>query len=356
MSRYASAHFSFVERIVVIVCYPFIALASLLGLYRWGDDPARALTGRAKVIWHEATARGIRMRQMILCGKPMEFYTVRMGKKNYYFNGLPIPPSRNALSYSWIDDKINLKRFFQKHQIPVSKGGRVWNLVGARKTFAALSKPVIVKPRRGSHGRHSVTHVYTEEELVEAHRIATQLCQCVVVEEHLIGSVYRGTYVDGTIVGILRGDPPRVVGDGVSTIRELVARKNATRHPRVGEVIIDAKCVDFLARQELSPDTVVDAGRVIDLSEKIGLAYGGNAVEMIPQTHPELIAILKKAGDLLAAPVVGFDFIIPDATIGPTGQRWGIIEANAEPFIDLHHDPLEGMGINVAAMVWDLWT
>jgi D-alanine-D-alanine ligase-like ATP-grasp enzyme len=57
----------------------------------------------------------------------------------------------------------------------------------------------------------------------------------------------------------------------------------------------------------------------------------------------------------MGTPIVGFDFIIPDPTQDPRDQKWGIIEANMNPFIDLHHFPLVGNPINVAAKVWDMW-
>jgi hypothetical protein len=39
----------------------------------------------------------------------------------------------------------------------------------------------------------------------------------------------------------------------------------------------------------------------------------------------------------------------------PNNQKWGIIEANSLPFIDLHYWPLYGEPVNIASYVWDLW-
>jgi cyanophycin synthetase len=212
-----------------------------------------------------------------------------------------------------------------------------------------------VKPQLGSRGRHTTTHIYTKEDLLKAYRIAKQLCHFVIVEEHLFGSVYRATYVGGEIVGILRGDPPRITGDSVHTIKELIAIKNENKKNLVKDVQITDGLVEFIGRQNLTLDTVLESGRTIDLSEKIGISYGGFAAEEFPTTHLKLLSYLKKAGDFLKAPVVGFDFIIEDAKADPDTQRWGIIEANSLPFINLHHFPLEGDPINVAGKVWDLW-
>jgi D-alanine-D-alanine ligase-like ATP-grasp enzyme len=154
---------------------------------------------------------------------------------------------------------------------------------------------------------------------------------------------------------VLRGDPPRVTGDGASSVRELIAQKNANRPKEVHEVEEKQTVEECLERQGYTYDSILENDKRIDLLEKIGLSYGGDAVEEFPNTHPKLLAELKRAGDLLNIPLVGFDFISEDITKDPSEVRWGIIEANSMPFIDLHHDPRAGTPINVAAKVWDLW-
>jgi cyanophycin synthetase len=210
-----------------------------------------------------------------------------------------------------------------------------------------------VKPRFGSRGRHTTTFVSTLVDLKVAYKSARELSWPVIVEEHLTGSVYRATCVDGKLVGILAGDPPRITGDGVHTIKELIDTKNATRPERVGEVKYTEKLTAFLARQQYTLETVLPAGLRIDLSEKIGLSYGGCSREDTAVTHPKLQAELARAAKVVGDPLLGFDFIAPSITADPDTMKWGIIECNSVPFINLHHDPLEGTPVNAAAAVWD---
>ena len=57
----------------------------------------------------------------------------------------------------------------------------------------------------------------------------------------------------------------------------------------------------------------------------------------------------------MGLPVVGFDVIIGDPTKSADSQRFGIIECNSLPFIDLHYYALEGKPRNIAGMIWDMW-
>ncbi len=327
----------------------------IIRLARFSTDIEKVCGGRSKVIWEEARARGIFMEQMVLGNKYTEQFRAKMHGKQYYFTSLPIPPYLDQRAYLWIDSKVALKKFFLKHNVPTPKGGSACTLKTALAIWNRIEKPVITKPANGSRGRHSLTHLHTETDLKHAFFVSQQLCCSVVVEEHLRGSVYRATYVGGEIAGVLRGDPPRVTGDGVSTVRELIVEKNANRPKEVRAVEEKQTVEECLFRQGYAYESVLEKDKRIDLLEKIGLSYGGDAVEDFPLAHPKLLAELKRAGDLLNVPLVGFDFISEDITKDPSHVRWGIIEANSMPFIDLHHDPRAGTPINVAAKVWDLW-
>lgn len=345
----------FFRKIVKIIMTPYLWLFRGIGFLKMNTDPEKAFTERSLVIWQEAKRREIEMQQFVILDKPIEQYRAKINGSWQYFESLPIPPKLPQLSYSWMDDKWLLKKKLKEANIPVPQGARVSSLKGALKVFKTLKKPVITKPSLGSRGRHTTTFIHTEEELAQGFKVAQTLSLFVVIEEMLMGSVYRATYVGGEIVGILRGDPPRITGDGLHSIGELIAKKNKEKDSRVKDVIITKKTIEFLNRQGFSLDTVLETNKTIDLSEKIGTSYGGFAAEDSPKTHPKTLAYLKKAGDLLNAPVIGFDFIIPHIEEDPDNQHWGIIEANSLPFINLHHFPLEGPSKNVAGKVWDLW-
>ncbi len=334
----------------------WVRFLELLHLIHFTNDSSTACSQRSGVIWAEAIRRGITMEQMVISDKPVEQYRAYLGGRWHYFGSIPIPPSADRRAYLWMDSKVALKKYLKEHGVRVPQGGGASTRAQAEEIFNAVLKPVIVKPENGSRGRHTLTNLSTIEDLHHGFKVASQLCYRVVVEEHLKGSVYRGTYVGGEIVGVLRGDPPRITGDGVSTIEQLIEKKNREKHEGVKDVVVSEVIREFLARQGYTTMSIVEKGKTIDIIEKIGLSYGGDAVEEFPLAHPKLLDALKKAGDVLGVPVIGFDFISEDITKDPDTVRWGIIEANSVPFIDLHHFPREGAPINVAGKVWDLWS
>ena len=326
---------------------------------------------RAKVLWDEAERQGIVMTELLLFGKPFDCYLAEKTEKliqvvpgqipgkhskplHIVFSGLPRPKGYDNSELDTMDDKLLLKRKLQAAMLPVPQGGSAWSLGQALKIFRTIRKPVIVKPRAGSRGRHTTTYVETEADLRQAYRIAKQLCFWVIVEEQLFGPVYRATAINYEIRGVLRGDSPQVIGDGLHTIAQLVEQKNSSPHNGVKDIVLEISVSLFLSRQKKSLKTIPAKGETVVLSEKIGVNYGGSSSEDLQVCHPENKAMFARAAKVAGDPIVGFDFIIPDITQSYVHQHCGFLEANSLPFINLHHDPLLGKPENVARYVWEL--
>ncbi len=309
---------------------------------------------RAKVLWEEAERRGIDMREVQMFRRNVDTFVAEKNGRQVIFSGLPRPEGHHNSILDVMDDKKYFKHAMREAGIPVPDGGSAWNFIQARNIFRRVQKPVIVKPRTGSRGRHSTTYIYTEEQLKKAFDVAKQLCFWVIVEEHIEGPVYRGTVINYECEGVLRGDAPSVVGDGVSSIMELAKARNAALPENVKPTPLDSRTEIFLHRQALGLASVPEAGRRVYLSEKVGIGYGGSSSEDFDICHPENKELCERAARALREPIVGFDFIIPDITKPYTQQRVGFIEANSIPFINLHHHPLLGQPRNVAAAVWEL--
>ncbi len=330
-------------------------LLHVIGIIRYDDDIENTMNGRSKVVWEEARRRGIEMRQLFFFGKCIDHFRAKIHGKYYFFNSLPIPPWLPRDGYAWIDNKFNFAKRFEEAKIPSPKTRKISSYKDAVFAFNELRKPLIIKPKLGSLGRHTTTNINTINSLKKAFDLAREITYSMVVQEHLFGSVYRATVVDGNLVGFFRADPPYVTGDGFHTILELIEEKNKSKKERVGDILINKELINFLDRQNYKVDSVIHSGLKINLVAKTGRFYGGYTKEILPEIHPKFYSILKKASDLVSVPVAGFDLIIEDATKDPDTQHWGIIECNSLPFIDLHYFPLEGEPVNIAKYVWDLW-
>lgn len=326
-----------------------------LGIVKYSNNIDKALTGRSKLVWEEAQARSIPMEQIIMFGKYIEYYRAFINNSWFYFSSIPIPTNLKQGGYKWLDDKFILSKVLNQNNIASPKSIEILTLKDALKAFDKLQKPVIIKPKHGSRSRHTTTGIKTKEELEKAFNLAREITLWIVMQEHLYGSVYRATVINNKLVGFFQGNPAQITGDGIKNIKELIQEKNTNRQPRLSEILINEDLINFIKRQGFTLSSILPANKTIDLSGKIGRMYGGYTREMLPDIHPKLRNIFNRIGEIVEAPVLGFDLIVEDPTQDPDTQKWGIIECNSLPFIDLHYFPLEGTPINLAKDVWDLW-
>ncbi|HTE48707.1 MAG TPA: hypothetical protein VK675_02265, partial [Candidatus Paceibacterota bacterium] len=213
-------------------------------LAKFSADTNRANNFRSKIIWEEAKKRGIVMEQVIFLGRPLDHYRAMINGKNIYFESIPIRPEFLDMHKNW-DDKVILKREFKGQGIPVPDyfelpffgfPARGWFAFGRKNyeaIFSKLKKPIIVKPRIGSRGRHTVTNINNLQQFREGIKISRQICSYLVAEEHLVGNVCRATLVNGTLAGFYVGVAPTLLGDGKKTIKELITDMDNTRPSRV---------------------------------------------------------------------------------------------------------------------------
>jgi D-alanine-D-alanine ligase-like ATP-grasp enzyme len=311
-----------------------------------------------QVLWDEAKKRGIVMREFRLFNAPKALFIATLpGGRVLDFDGVPMPKARAVW---WINNKSTLKKKFAAAGLPVPKGGSAATLHGARTLFNRLQKPVIVKPSIGSASRHTYLHIHTEAELQRAFLSAKKLSPFVMIEEELTGAVYRPTLVTAKLIATLRRDQPCVWGDGVKTVKELVAdeNKNAGRQGLYFRHIqLDAAAEAELQVQGLNTESIPALGKRVQLNQKINWSLGGTTTDVTGDVHPDNKKLFEEVAQFLHAPLVGIDFIIEDISKSWKSQsRCGIIECNDMPYFDNHHLPYKGAPRNVAGPIWDLVT
>jgi cyanophycin synthetase len=311
-------------------------------------------------MWKAGKERGVQIRQVWALGKPINIFLAKLpnGKK-IIFEGLP-RPGLDSESLEWMDNKGIVKNKFRKAGFPVPRGRGCFTKSCALRTFKEIRKNggmVVTKPTLGSRSRHTRVHIKTEAELLEAFKIAKQICPIVSVEEELRGTVFRVVLIGGEIAGVLRRDPPFVIGDGKMNIRDLVnqANQNPKRHgPIFHEIPFNSEMDEALKLQKMNRESVPDFGKTIIVGTKVGRSQGGTNVDVTDEMHIENRKLFWAVAKFLKDPLVGIDFMIEDIRKPWRSQMpCGIIELNSVPFLDLHMYPFEGKVRDLSAILWE---
>ena len=217
------------------------------------------------------------------------------------------------------------------------------------------NKEIVVKPKTTNFGLGIVMFkpLTNEQDYKNALEIAFGFDDEVLVEEFLHGQEYRFLVIGNKCLSVLKRVAANVVGDGTSTIAQLVEKKNehpwrATGHTAPLEKIVLGEIELLnLEHQDLTPDSVLEAGVRVDLRDNSNISTGGDSVEVTNETHEFFKQQAIAASHAIGAKICGADLIINGELSNPESD-YGIIELNFNPAIHMHAFTLEGDGINVA--------
>ena len=307
-------------------------------------------------LFMEAKHRGITLVQLRPFGLVIDLFHATKGNAEITFERLPLPKETDR-GAPWIDDKGALKKILQKHDVATPHGSAHITLHKALRAFHGLTKPVIVKPGRGSGSRHTTLHIHKVDEFIEAFKRAKKLSLTVMVEEEMSGAVYRPTVVGGKLIATLKREQPFVVGNGVASVRELIEKEN--QHPKregpmFSKISISDEVIKELERQGLTPESILPHGKKVQLHQKINWSVGGTTTDVTNQVHKENRMLFEAIAKLAGAPIIGIDFIIDDISKSWREQeRCGVIECNSLPFFDNHHLPFHGEPQDVVGAIWE---
>jgi cyanophycin synthetase len=300
------------------------------------------------------------MREIRPFGLAREIFYATYAGDTYFFDGLPRPRTAHESSLNWMDDKGVILKKFRAAGIPVPQGKACASLKQAEQVFNEIvTKPndaVIVKPSVGSRSRHTYMHITELSALRHAYQKAKELSPEAVVEEDLTGFVFRVTLIGGKIEGVMRREPPHVMGDGVHTIRQLAEEenKNPLRHgPHFHTLDLGDEAIAYLKEQNLTLASIPEKDRMVMLHPKVSRTFGASNTE-VTDIHPDNTELFLHIAITLDDPLVGVDFMINDMARSWKDQKCGVIECNSLPFIDLHHFPLKGPARNTAGALWDI--
>ncbi|HEY0311266.1 MAG TPA: cyanophycin synthetase [Allosphingosinicella sp.] len=259
-------------------------------------------------------------------------------------------------------DKNLTKKLLDEAGVPVPRGVVVRDEEEAVREARRLRYPLVVKPLDGNHGRGVTIGVTGDDQLRFgfAEAKAQSKGGSVIVEQFFPGNDHRILVVAGKMVAVAERVPARVVGDGVSTIRQLVDEVN--RDPRRGEghenvmtrIKIDAMVEEYIARAGLTPDSIPAPEQIVPLRATANLSTGGTAVDRTNEIHPDNAEIARRAALIVGLDVAGVDFVCPDISRSIRETGGGVIEVNAAPGLRMHIEPSEGAPRDVARPIIEM--
>ena len=266
----------------------------------------------------------------------------------------------NMISVDIAGNKDATKKLLGEMGVPVPKGYKIRDEEDLEKTIERIGYPVVIKPLDGNHGKGATVGIETIEDAKTAFEKAKEYSRWIIVEKQLIGNDFRALVVNNRLIAVAERIPAHVIGDGKSTIEELVDETN--KDPRRGyghenvltQIDIDSQSARLIAAKGYTLETVLEKDEILYLKTTANISTGGTAIDRTDEVHPENVFLFERIARIIGLDVTGVDVIAPNVAEPLHENGGGIIEVNAAPGFRMHLAPSEGIGRNVAEHVIDM--
>jgi D-alanine-D-alanine ligase-like ATP-grasp enzyme len=245
-------------------------------------------------------------------------------------------PQNNATAATLASDKYFTNAILEEAGVP-TLGGDYFFLDDRHRSrrgpgherhdaFAYLGKlggRAFVKPLQGSRGDFAQV-VDGESALLRYLDEVSVYYDSILIQPAASGDEYRVFLLDDEVVYTARKYPPSVFGDGISSIRELLAAHNQTLRSRgLSPVAVD--------QSDTSLDVVPASGTRREIPGRMNLSAGGTMV-LETAIGPAAPTLARKAARALGLRVAAVDMF---TNIGGEADAMRVIEVNANPSIRL---------------------
>jgi len=166
-----------------------------------------------------------------------------------------------------------------------------------------------------------------------------------IVEEFISGIEYRSFVVGSRCVASLTKVPANILGDGASTIRQLIHEKNQKRseNPRLASNLITEMddITEHLRHKNLTVNSVLKVDEHVELLSTSSVSRGGDPMDTTSSAPLVVAEVSMSACEAIGLSVSGLDVISAEEA---GVQVAYVIELNQRPHIGSQSFPMEGPG------------
>ena len=266
----------------------------------------------------------------------------------------------SSIAVDLASNKDETKKMLTDAAIPVANGMCISEISEIETVISRVGFPLVFKPLDGNHGKGASINVKTKEEALAAFEHAKKYSRKIIVEKFISGFDFRILVINHRFIAAALREPAHVIGDGVSTIEQLIELENQDERRGYGhenvltEISIDRETLDELSKLNYTLQTILEKGKVCHLKGTANLSTGGTSTDVTDIVHPNNVFIFERISRVIGLDICGID-VMANNLNEPLEVTGGVVlEVNAAPGFRMHLAPANGLPRNVAAPVIDM--
>ena len=243
----------------------------------------------------------------------------------------------SALSANLSKDKFQCAAALRAVGLPVPDHYKISNMQQACDAANMLGYPLVIKPTNMDQGMGVIAEIETELELKAAFEKVSSLSREFLIERHIYGKDYRLVVFNNELIWAVERVPAGVMGDGISTITELVNIVNSGVRGKTGYLSmlkalnLDDEAKTLISKKGYSPESIPKENEFIAFRTISNISVGGFPIAVYDKVHPDNAKLAIAAADSLRLDLAGIDLLIPDIGVSWKNSIAGICEVNAQP-------------------------
>lgn len=250
-------------------------------------------------------------------------------------------------------DKVLMADLLEKGNVLTPATRIVASADEAVQVAQEIGSPVVLKPRSGNKSKGVSTSLSSEAEIRGAFDFARQYSTEVIIQQHIdAADELRVMASSAGAVAAVKRLMPHVVGDGISTVRQLIDDKNLQRslNPALAgrSIPIDALTHNELERRGIDMEYVPELREVITVRSVGGVSVGADTFQAFETISHDV----KEAATRAVAAIPGLDWGGVDLLLEKETSRTYVIEVNAAAGYGSAVFPTYGRPRDVGSAAW----
>ncbi|WP_223426609.1 acetate--CoA ligase family protein [Tateyamaria pelophila] len=269
------------------------------------------------------------------------------GSGSSIFSG-SITDQESSIGVSLAKSKLDTNRLLKMSGFPVAQQARVRAAEDAVRFAERVGYPVVLKPESEEQGRGVFANIIDEDELKECFsELSESSYGSILIEQHVPGDVYRINTIDGEVVRVVKRVAAQLLGDGQSTVKELLDGFNneplrLNPNSSMMALKIDDDVVRTLTKQSVGMSSVPKKGESIYLTSISSVSRGGHSLDFISEFHPDNRVLCEKISNIMRLNITGIDILAIDASQSWRDGNFWICEVNSQPQLGVSHMQIYG--------------